>query len=90
MYPRTWLRRLFFRWTRKGRAARTLGKEFSIGEGPVFELVTKIEADSVVIARQALEEWQKQQTALAASRASSRHRPENQYVSGARLASPPR
>lgn len=86
MYPRTWYRRLFCRWTRKGRATRTLNKEFGIGEGSAFDLVIKIEAGSIDLARQVLEEWRKEQQLRAAAAAASRNRPPNQRVSGARLA----
>lgn len=82
-----WYRRIFCRWTRKGRGTRALAREFGAEEWQVFRLMLEIEAESLSVARRVLADWKKQRDeAAAAQEAARRRRPENFGTSGARLA----
>lgn len=85
MIVKIWICRIFFRWTKKGRAIRKMVRDLGIKEGDAFKLVASIEKMSVDLARQIVEE-ESQRRATAARSSSRYERPRNQSVAGARLA----
>jgi hypothetical protein len=90
MRVKIWLRRFLFRWTRKGRAIRQMGRELNVKESTAFEVVALIEAESINMARQVISEARREawaKTIRSSSGCSIPERPRNQSTSGARLSS---